>query len=80
MKRHLETIYNDYSAKVMSPHAGPVQRKETRQAFFVGAYAVLEILNKATADEAIEMTIVNDLQAEIETFADSVMAAKKVKP
>lgn len=80
MKRHLETSYNDYAAKVMSPNAGPVQRKETRQAFFVGACAVLEILNKATQNEAIEETIIGELQAEIESFTDSVMTAGKVKP
>ncbi len=80
MKRHLETIYNDYAAKVMSPNAGPVQRKETRLAFFVGAYAMLEILNKAMQNEAIKETIVGELHAELETFTDSVMAAGKVKP
>lgn len=75
MRRRLEEIYNDYAAKVLPKEAGAVQRKETRQAFFVGAYSVMIVLNDATAPGADEAAIVNELKAEFEAFAESAMKA-----
>ncbi len=75
MRRRLEEIYNDYAAKVLPKEAGPVQRKETRQAFFIGAYSLMGVLKQATDPGADETAIMKDLEAEMDAFHDSVMKA-----
>lgn len=76
-KRRLEEIYNDYARKVLHPQAGTVQRKETRQAFFVGAFSLMGILNQAADDPEQEAALVQDLQAEMEAFAEAAAKAGK---
>lgn len=74
-KRRLEEIYNDYARKVLHPQAGAVQRKETRQAFFVGAFSMLGVLRQATDDPKQEAAIMQDLEAEMEAFAEATAKA-----
>jgi len=70
-KIRLEEIYNDYAAKVLPRQAGAIQRRETRQAFFVGAFSMLGILKQATDEGADEVGIMRDLESEMEAFADA---------
>jgi hypothetical protein len=74
-KRRLEEIYNDYAAKVLPRQAGAVQRKETRQAFFVGAFSLMGILKQATDEGADEAGIMLDLEAEMDAFAEATAKA-----
>jgi len=74
-KRRLEEIYNDYAAKVLHPQAGAVQRKETRKAFFVGAFSLMGILKEATDEGADEAGILKDLEAEMDAFAEATAKA-----
>jgi hypothetical protein len=74
-RRRLEEVYNDYAAKVLPPQAGAVQRKETRQAFFVGAFALMGVLKEATYEGADEAAIMQDLEAETDAFAEATAKA-----
>jgi hypothetical protein len=74
-KRRLEEIYNDYAATVLPRQAGAVQRKETRQAFFAGAFSLMEILKEATEEGADEAAIVLDLESEMNAFAEATAKA-----
>jgi len=74
-KRRLEEVYNDYARNVLPAQASAVQRAETRQAFFVGAFSLMGILNQAADDPEQEAAIVEDLQAEMEAFAEAAAKA-----
>ena len=74
-KRRLEEIYNDYAAKVLPRQAGAVQRKETRQAFLVGAFSMLDLLRLAADDPKQEGSIMLDLEAEMNAFAEATAKA-----
>jgi hypothetical protein len=74
-KRRLEEIYNDYAAKVLPPQAGAVQRKETRQAFFAGAVSAMGLLQQAADDELQALHICQDLEAEVNAFAEATAKA-----
>ena len=77
-RRLLEEIWNDFTRNCLAPTAGPIQRAEMRKAFFVGAHAMLEAMNKAV-DTPEEATVVADLSAEMEAFKDEVMRAAQAK-
>jgi hypothetical protein len=74
-KRRLEEVYNDYAANVLPKEAGAIQRKETRQAFFVGAFSFMGILREATEEGADEAAIVLDLESEMNAFAEATAKA-----
>lgn len=75
-RRPLEEIWNSFSGSCLAPTAGPIQRAEMRKAFFVGAHAMLEAMNKAV-DTPDEETVVADLSAEMNAFKDEVMRAAR---
>lgn len=74
-KRRLEEVYNDYARNVLPAQASAVQRNETRQAFFVGAFSLMGILNQAADDPKQEAAVVEDVQAEMEAFAKEALKA-----
>jgi hypothetical protein len=77
-RRLLEEIWNDFAKKCLAPTASPIQRAEMRKAFFVGAHAMLEAMNKAVGTPQ-EATVVADLAAEMEAFKDEVLRAAQAK-
>jgi hypothetical protein len=64
-----------YLAAVLPPDAGPVQREETRRAFYAGTYFLLMYLSQAFTDDTPDedgVAQLEALKAECEAFAVSV--------
>jgi hypothetical protein len=74
-KRRLEEIYNSYAANVLPRQAGAVQRRETRQAFFAGAFSMFDVLRTAAVDSAMEIEVVDDLHEEMSAFTEATAKA-----
>lgn len=74
-RRRLEEVYNDYARNVLPPQASAVQRNETRQAFFVGAFSLMGIIQQAADDPKQEAALVQDLHDEMEAFAEATAKA-----
>lgn len=66
-----------YRDKVLPRSAGRVQVDETRKAFYAGAFAVLSGLMGGMSEspdvEPQDLSLVNDLEAELQAFAASVV-------
>lgn len=77
-------LWQSYAARVLPPDAPPVQRQETRRAFYAGAGAVLsgvllglvESPGPAEADTEADTQAINELLEELDAFARDVAAGK----
>ncbi len=65
--------WESYEEEVVTKKAGPVQRRETRMAFYGGASAVLEMLAAISDEEAYTeegaIEILEGLREEVALFA-----------
>jgi hypothetical protein len=72
MSKSFEKSWVDYETRVVHPGAGEIQRKETRQAFYAGAMALLTILFDLDGEEASYKEFDSVVQ-ELKGFADEVI-------
>ena len=67
-----------YERSVMSRQAGPVQRRETRAAFYAGAHAVFHgiigMLDSDAEPTEADLSKMDRLRAEIDAGANKVLA------
>ena len=68
-RRRIDEQYSEYARRVVPKDAEAVQRRETRQAFFAGAVAVLVIFEKGNGSREV----MDDLMAEVEAFAEEAV-------
>lgn len=72
--------WQDYVAKVMSPDAPPIQRQESRRAFYAGARALLDGLlagiDIGTEPTVPDLTMMDQAVAELEAFSADVVAGR----
>ena len=71
--RTIAGVWEEYRAKVIPPNASEAQFKETEQAFYAGAYSVLEIMLTIGDDDVSMDDGVNKLESmkqECERFAE----------
>lgn len=68
----IERAFASYRRMVMSAGAGPVQVKETRQAFFAGAAVLMQAVMQNLSDgqdvTADDMAMMAAIQAELDAF------------
>ncbi len=77
----IEAAWKDYEAKVVPADAPPIQRQESRRAFYAGAQALMgEILGRfnSIADEVTQADIqfMDALNAELEGFKQAVLEGR----
>lgn len=72
----LETAWREYEAKIVPASAGPVQRVETRQAFYAGAQSLFSGITKGLSDgdEATpeDLSMMDSLAAELRAFGEEI--------
>lgn len=75
-KRRLEEAWNSYVAQCIPPDAPPVQIDETRKAFYGGALSLLAEmlggLSEGPDAEEADVSLVEDLQAELDEFGEEM--------
>jgi hypothetical protein len=65
-------LWRAYEARAVGAMgAGPRQRREERRVFYAGAWAMLNLLI-STPDEEEAQIVLDQLQDELETFAEQV--------
>lgn len=68
----IEKAWNSYATLVLPANAGPVQRDETRKAFYAGASVLFHTVLRALddGDDATEndLALVDGISAEIDAF------------
>lgn len=72
-KDTIKAGFDSYAKTVIDKDAGPIQKKETRIAFYSGAALMLHLVSKASTlgyEEGAEM--VEDVAREIEGFEEEV--------
>lgn len=80
--RSIEQEWNDYAAKVIAKDAPEVQLRETKMAFFAGAWALftaLEEISEPHISEAEGEAYLTARRAEIRAFVDRLMARYAAK-
>ena len=75
-KKYIEELWNSYNNGVLRSDAGPVQREETRRAFYGGAgalfKALMDAMSPGTQEKEEDITVMEDVSAELHDFADSL--------
>jgi len=69
--------WDSYAAKVVPKNAGAVQVSETRQGFYAGAAAALNIMTtvgERNVSEAVGVAIIAGMHDELQRFVASVVA------
>lgn len=69
MNNIIEKHYKEYDKLVLPKNAGEVQRKETEQAFYSGAWLLFSIISKIAHGESEEIseTKLEEIRQELET-------------
>lgn len=74
-KKRIESLWNDFSRKVIPPTAPPIQRKEMRRAFYAGVWGLLQEMKQLGDDDVSEdagVEALEAIEAECKEFANRV--------
>lgn len=79
MKKHIAEAWRSFE-EVLPEQAGPLQRKETRRAFYAGANALFHIMLENVSDDPEftdqDQELGDAVQAEFEEFVADVQAGR----
>lgn len=80
-KRLIENGWRSYAEHVLPAGASPIQKQETRRAFYAGAGLLFEALTNAVGPDDVSedagMDIMESVDAEIKAFLLDVKAGRR---
>ena len=72
----IEQDWLDYEARVIHKNAGPIQRQETKAAYYSGAfalfYSIISRLTPGTEPERDDLDMMDAIQEELDEFVNEV--------